>query len=253
LLLHKLHEDSSIVVTQITPPSSVFLKQIDSKQRTSSRLGENGIFAERVLEYIYIGKEKGVSDITPVSIEYATSGNPENKRIIKGEPISIKVISKVAKFGKMALKGIICILSAALLFGVFVVVKKRVIFPRMDRRKSMNIDKGDLEKEFCEKLGDLNKHKVSGNIGAYYAGVEKVLFDYVKKKYNRDLSVESMGKFPTELQKICVECKFMSEKVRFSGYKPQENEQNKLIRGITKYMKSLMPGESEEESIETIN
>jgi len=246
-------EDSSIVVTQITPPSSVFLKQIDSRQRTSSRLEKNEIFAERVLEYVYIGKEKGAGDIAPVLIEYTTNDNPENKRIIKGEPIPIKVIPKVARFEKMALKSFFAVAAVFLLFGVFMLFKKRVLSSREDKRKNIDKDNGSLEKNFCEKLKELNKHKVAGDVGAYYAGIEKSLLDYVKEKYNSDLSAESMGKLPAKLQKICAECKSMSEKIRFSGYKPQENEQNKLIRGITKYMKSLMRGESEEEPIETIN
>jgi len=205
------------------------------------------------LEYVYIGKEKGAGDIAPVLIEYTTRGNPENKRIIKGEPIPIKVIPKVARFEKMALKSFFAVAAVFLLFGVFMLFKKRVLSSREDKRKNIDKDNGSLEKNFCEKLKELNKHKVAGDAGAYYAGIEKSLLDYVKEKYNSDLSAESMSKLPTKLQKICAECKSMSEKIRFSGYKPQENEQNKLIRGITKYMKSLIPGESEEESIETIN
>jgi len=249
----KQEEGSSIIVEKILPPSSILLKQINSKQLTSSRLGKNGVFAKRVLEYIYIGKEKGTDDITPSVIEYTFSKNPENKRIIKTQPIPMKVISRAAGFAKMVLKGILSILSAALVFGVFVVLIKRVIFSRADKEKRVNTDNPDLEKKFCEKLKELNKHKVSGNPCAYYAGVEKSLLEYVKAKYNSDLTVNNMNKLPEELRKICAECRFMSEKVRFSGYKPEDIEHDRLIRGITKYMKSLIPGEPEEDLIETID
>ncbi|MCK5160294.1 MAG: hypothetical protein KAQ99_01845 [Candidatus Aureabacteria bacterium] len=249
----KQEEGSSIIVEKISPPSSILLKQINSKQLTSSRLGKNGVFAERVLEYTYIGKEKGTDDITPAVIEYTFSNNPENKRIIKAQPIPIKVISRAAGFGKMALKGVLSILSAVLVLGVLVVLIKRVIFARADKEKRVSTDTADLEKKFCEKLKELNKHKISGNPGAYYAGVEKSLLEYVKAKYNSDLTVKNMNKLPEELKKICAECRFMSEKVRFSGYKPEDIEHDRLIRGITKYMKSLIPGEPEEGLIETID
>ncbi len=249
----KQEKDTSIVVTQITPPSSALLKQVDSKQRVSSRLTKNGVFAERILEYFYIGKEEGTGDITPAVVEYAFSDNPENKRIIKSQPISIKVISRAAGFWKTALKNILGIISAVLLFALLALLKKFVISLRSNKRKETGGDSAGLEKKFCEKLRDLNEHKVSGDTGAYYAGLEKALCDYIKKKYNGDMSAENMAKLPQELQKICAECKLMAEKVRFSGYRPQEDEQDRLIRGITKYMKSLIPGEDEQDSIETID
>jgi len=246
-------EEHSIIVEKITPPSSSLLERIDSKQSASSRLGGDGVFAKRNIEYVYIGKEKGSGDITPVVIEYARSDDRDDKKIIRGETITIKVISKAARFGKAALKSFCVFLALALLLGIFILLKRKFIISRDHKESKTDNVNGILERRFCENLKELNKHRVSGDLGRFYCGIEKLISDYIKEKHNSDLSVESIGKLPDELQKIFSECKYMAEKVRFSGYKPERNEEDKLVRGIARYMKSLIPGENEEMSIETID
>lgn len=247
------NKEDSIIVEKITPPSSTLLERIDSKESVSSRLGEGGVFAKRNIEYVYIGKEKGSGDITPVVIEYARSDNRDDKKIIRGEAVSIKVISKAACLGKTALKIFYVLLALSLLLGIFILLKRKFIVSSANKEKKSGNINGVLEKRFCENLKELNKHKVSGDLGRFYSGIEKLILDYIKGKYNSDLSVESIEKFPRELQKIYSECKYMSEKVRFSGYKPERNEEDRLVREIVRYMKSLIPGENEDESIETID
>ncbi len=246
-------KEHSVIVEKITPPSSSLLERIDSKQSTSSRLGESGVFAKRSIEYVYIAKEKGSGDITPAVIEYARSDSPDDKKIIKGEAISIKVISKATRFGKTALKSFCVLLALSLLLGVFILLKRKFIISRGHKKSKSQNGNGVLERQFCENLKELNKHKVSGDLGGFYSGIEKLISDYIMEKYNSNLSDESICRLPGELQKIFSECKYMAEKVRFSGYKPERNEENRLVRGITRYMKSLIPGENEEESIETID
>jgi hypothetical protein len=245
--------EHSIIVENITPPSSSLLERIDSKQRASSRLREGGVFAKRNIEYVYIGKEKGSGDITPVVIEYARSDNRDDKKIIRGETITIKVISKAARFGKIALKSLYVLLALSLLLGIFILLKRKFIISCHHKESKSDNDNGVLERRFCENLKELNKYRVSGDLGGFYSGIEKLVSDYIKEKYNSNLSAESIGNLPGELQKIFSECKYMAEKVRFSGYKPEKNEEDRLLRGIARYMKSLIPGENEEESIETID
>lgn len=246
-------KEHSIIVEKITPPSSSLLERIDSKENVSSRLGEGGVFARRNIEYVYIGKEKGSGDITPVVIEYARSDNRDDKKIIRGETVSIKVISKAARLGKTVLKIFYVFLTLSLFFSIFILLKRKFIVSRANKENKSGNNDGVLERRFCENLKELNKHKVSGDLGRFYSGIEKLISDYIKEKYNSNLSVESIGKLPGELQKIYSECKYMSEKVRFSGYKPERSEEDRLVRGIARYMKSLIPGENEEKSIETID
>jgi len=246
-------EEHSIIVEKITPPSSSLLERIDSKQSVSSRLGGDGVFAKRNIEYVYIAKEKGSGEITPVVIEYARSDDRDDKKIIRGETVPIKVIPKAARFGKTALKSFCVFLAIALLLGIFILLKRKFIISRDHKESKTDNVNGILERQFCYNLKKLNKHKVSGDLGGFYSGIEKLISDYIKEKYNSNLSAESIGRLPWELQKIFSECKYMAEKVRFSGYKPERNEEDRLVRGIARYMKSLIPGENEEESIETID
>ncbi|RKY32535.1 MAG: hypothetical protein DRP74_02375 [Candidatus Omnitrophota bacterium] len=248
----KQDEEHSIIVEKITPPSSSLLERIGSKENVSSRLGEGGVFAKRNIEYVYIAKEKGLGDITPIVIEYARSDNRDDKKIIRGESVTIEVISKAARFAKIALKSFYALLAIGTLSGILILLKRKFIISRGHEENKSGNDKGILERQFCENLKELNKHKVSGDLGGFYSGIEKLISDYIKEKYNSDLSAESISKLPGELQKIFSECKYMVEKVRFSGYKPERNEEDRLVRGIARYMKSLIPGENEEESIETI-
>lgn len=246
-------EETALIITQITPPSSGLLNLLDTKQITSSILTKDGAFAKTVLEYVYTGKEKGSSDITPAVIEYTLSDNPENVRIVRAQPVQVKVISQAAGFMKTALKSVWAIFLMAVFFGMFALFKKILVSFRINKKKETGGNDACLEKKFCEDLRNLNEHKVSGDIGAYYSGIEKLIFGYVKDKYDTGAPAETKGRVPPELQRICDECKFISEKVRFSGYKPQGAEQEKLMRAIHKYMKPLMPNENEEETIKTIN
>ena len=246
-------ENSAIVVTRITPPSSSLLEQIDSKQRTSSRLTKDGAFAKIVLEYVYTGKKEGEGGIEPAVIEYAFSNDPGNKKIIKAPMVNVKIISRKAMFGKKALTGMFGVLAAVLFSIAFVLIKKRAVSSGLNKIDEAGIKSECLEKKLCETLKGLNKHRVSGNSGDYYDGLEKALFDYVKKKHNTDLTSGNMDMLPEGLKKICGECVSMAERVRFSGYKPQDSEQDRLIRSIDKYMKSLIPGENEEDTIKTVD
>jgi hypothetical protein len=226
------NKEHSIIVDKITPPSSSLLERIDSKQSASSRLGEGGVFARRNIEYVYIGKEKGSGDITPAVIEYARSDNRDDKKIIRGETVSIKVIAKAARLGKIALKIFYVFLALSLFFSIFILLKRKFIVSRANKENKSGNNDGVLERRFCENLKELNKHKVSGNLGQFYSGIEKLISDYIKEKYNSNLSVESIGKLPGELQKIYSECKYMSEKVRFSGINRRETRKIDWFAGL---------------------
>jgi len=247
----KQNDNYSIIVEKFMPPTSIVLEQVDSKQQGSSQFGENGIFYKKVMQYIFVGKEKGTGELSPVVVEYTLSNNPEDKKIIRTQMLSIKVVPTIKRVGNLLLKFLVGLLLLSLFCFVFILLGRIV---RMREGKKKN-DKGEKlypEEKCCTDLRELNKHKVSGAVGVYYLGVEKLLTEYVEVKYNRDLSAEETKNIPEELKKICSECRTISEKVRFSGYRPQSNEENRLIRRIEKYMKSLIPQDKEEESIETI-
>ncbi|MBF0215866.1 MAG: hypothetical protein HQL30_02610 [Candidatus Omnitrophica bacterium] len=240
----------SISVTRITPPGSPLLEQIDSKQSSSSRLTKDGVFSRTFLEYLYIGKEKGSGEATPAVLEYVSGSDKENIRMVKTPPIPVRIISRAARSGKIALEGFLIILAALLILGVSAILIRNLgAASTKKRNRGPNKDNFEAEKKVIAHLRDIDRHRIAGETGEYYYSLQKAMEGYVKKKYPLGLESE----LPGDLRSLYNECGEMALKVRFSGYGPTENEQERLARGIARYMKALIPCDNVDELIETVD
>jgi hypothetical protein len=81
---------------------------------------------------------------------------------------------------------------------------------------------------------------------AYFDFMEKTLKGYIDEKYGVD-------EVPGALKKIYASCLDISDKVRFSGYKPTKHDQERIAREVEKYLQSLIPEEDPVESIKLVN
>ncbi|MFH1415496.1 MAG: BatD family protein [Elusimicrobiota bacterium] len=250
---------NDIIIIKVTPPSCTLLDLVDSKQTTSSRLTGDGVYAKKVMEYYFTAKEKGEGTIEPVTVEYLAGigqeVEKEDKDIVKSESISIKVVPYLSSIIKKLVTGLVFTGAAVLLGGIVLFFKKRIKISG-NKKIPEKIDT-HLEKEFLGGLKLFNKHIVEGDFRKYYAYASAALNNYINKKYGITVTAKTSGtelnKLPEQLGKLFSEWNNMEEKVRFSGYKPEKNELEKLTRETERYFRSLIPDKDPEDTIETVN
>ncbi len=237
-------ENEQITLINITPPENKLLKLIDSRQRAYSELTDKGIFAKRIMEYIYLGQEQGTAQAEPAVVEYTLNNSPQEKQIIKSNTLEIKIVSYWQGLGRKALKGLI--------FAVFLIIAVCTIRWFMKcNKKQQNKEENpglSLEEALLEKIEQINGDLVSGELSNYYTRINSVLLEYVKEKYQVNCKADN-GQVPPQLEKLTAAWEEIAEKVRFSGYKPHKDEQEKLERQTVKYIKTLIPVEKPEEGV----
>ncbi len=248
-------EENNVEIIKITAPYCSLLNLVGSSQSTASQLMEDGVYAKRITEYYFEGKEKGGGIIESAVIEYSRSGNSEDRNIIKSEIVSIKVVPYVKSFLKKLLSGVFYILMT-LLSIIAIISVKRLIKGRVGKKTKEVIDTR-MEVELLESMKILNKHLIEGDYKKYYAEAIKVLEQYINQKYkinsldNHDNKIA--GEIPDKLYNLYLEWLDMADKVRFSGYKPEKHKQEKLIRELEKHIKVLIPVDDPEGIIEIID
>jgi hypothetical protein len=119
-----------------------------------------------------------------------------------------------------------------------------------------------LEKEKLAKLKEARMFQTSGDIVPLYTDAECLLIDYVESKYALSVRGKTAGEFesmakvkeiPEELTKLYSKTVQVAERVHLRGLYPTKDEQEKFLRDIEFYFKSLIPKISEEDEIETVD
>jgi len=246
------NKDEEIRIIKVKPPQCSLLKLAGSSQTASSGLYGSKVIASQILKYVFRADEKGLGEISPVIVEYA-AGEDEQKVIISSDPFEIKVISLKDKF--ISGLGFIAVMAA----GVLAVISGIVLF--LKRRKDKQNSAGFAPVEGCcelkamDKLIDAAKYRLAGDFKKYYLQMHYVLTDYILVKYHiriRNKSEDEIcqlafkADIPGELLRLLRETAFISEKVRFSGYEVNPNEERRVFTGIEKYLRLLIPKEAEE-------
>ncbi|MFC2092046.1 BatD family protein [Elusimicrobiota bacterium] len=247
-----------IIIIKVTPPSCALLDLVDSKQTTSSQLTDDGVYARKVMEYYFTAKEKGEGTIEPVIVEYlAGTGlevKEEDRDIVKSESISITVVPYLSIMVKKLVAGLVFTGLAVLSGGIIFFLKKRIKRSR-EKKVTKKIDT-HLEEVFLEGLRLFSKYIMEGDFKKYYTCTSNALNTYINKKYGISMPVRpgsiEIDKLPEQLISLYSEWNDMEEKVRYSGYKPQKNEMEKLTREAERYFKSLIPDNDPEDTIETV-
>ena len=254
-------EGNDIFVVKVDPPSSKSLELLNSKESTSSKLTQKGIMGSRLLHYTFKAKEAGQAVIDPVLIEYITSPEQKDPTIKRGESVQVMVISRGAGiFKKIAL---ILGVGIGLLFitGVPIFLWKRGAF-RSKPKGTGSAAGFFLERNKLAKLKDVRMYQVSGDIALLYSEVEQILTDYFEAKYKvsvrgkTESDLENTAKsisIPDELMRLFLSTVHTSEQVRFGGAYPNKDEQEKFLRAVETYFRSLIPKMDEEETIETVD
>jgi hypothetical protein len=248
-----------VIIIKVTPPSCPLLDMADSKQETSSRLAGDEVRAARIIEYYFTAKEKGEGIIEPAVIEYLEGAGQEyadeDRKIIRSESINVKVVSHLSSAGRRLVTGVVFIGIAVLITAAGLFFKKNIRNP--GRRKVPENTGSQPEKEFLGSFKLFNKYKIEGNYAKFYTCISGALAGYISKKYSVPMTAihggNEPGKLPQELEKLYTEWTAMEGKIRFSGYRPQKNELERIIRETERYFKNLIPDAQAEEIMETIS
>ncbi len=237
-------QGNDIFVVHIDPPASKSLTLLDSKEMTASKLTSKGPTGTRTLRYTFMATETGDATLDPILVEYITSPDQKDPSSKRGESIQIKIISRHKGLLNKLQRIFIVLIGIVLIVGLPVFLWKKGIFRRFKKKTSPS--SFTLEKEKLAKLKETRMFQTSGDIAPLYAEAERILTDYVEAKYGA-------SEIPEELTKLYSKTVQVSERVRFSGFYPTKDEQEKFLRDIEFYFKSLIPKVSEEDEIETID
>ncbi|RKY36086.1 MAG: hypothetical protein DRP78_04525 [Candidatus Omnitrophota bacterium] len=231
-------ENNDILVTKITQPEIEFLEKKGSKQAVNAQFTDNKVIAERVIDYFYVGKQKGEGQISPAIIEYVFKHNLVDKQIIKSDALNLKVISRVNGIAKKILSAIGFLSLTGLFLFLFFFVKKYLL---MKAKNKLKIPEQNLEKEFLAKMQDLYQYFVRAEERDYCAKLTQALSDYLEQKYSAesDRNTEAANTVPELLVKIFQQWKDLNEKSAFAGYKPSKDEIQMLVRKTKKYFKEF--------------
>jgi hypothetical protein len=231
-----------MLIVKITPPSSNIMELVDSKQTASSQLTGDDIYAMRIMEYYFKAREKGQATIEPVVVEYFTGEEQEEKDIVKSEAINIKVVSYLSGLMKKFVTGIIFVVVTFLITGLVLFLKNHI--KNSNKNKITETSDAIMEKDFLEAIKGFSKYIIEGDYKKYYTNTREVFGNYISKKYSISLPAKSgsddMEKLPDQVCSLYSEWINIEEKVRFSGYQPEKNEQEKLTRETERYFKSLI-------------
>lgn len=253
-------EHNDITVLKITPPSSESFELINTREATSSRLTEKGIMGTRTIEYTFKATKEGDAHLSPLTVEYVPIGKPEDKRLARGDELSVQIISRSKKITHDVLY--ILGLIVAVASGVGLIYLLIRLWGRNKRTKQVGVSEDARpEKEAFQKLKDLKPFQISGDLSRFYAELETLLSNYFQRKYRfsyegkdaEDLIPLARAHGASEeLASLLAEHVRIAEKVRFGGYAPTKDEQERTVRGFEKYFKNAVPAE-QEETIETVD
>ena len=250
---------NDIFVVRIDPPASKSLALVDSKEMTASKLTSKGPTGTRTLRYTYLAAEAGDVTLDPVLVQYVTSPDQKDPNSKRGESIQLKIISRHKGLLHKLLRILMILAAIVFIVGAPVFLWKKGIFKKS--KKNTSASHFALEKEKLVKLKEARLFQSSGDIVPLYTEAERVVTDYVEAKYGTSIHGKTTGEFesiakskevPEELTKLYIKTFQVAERVRFSGLYPTKDEQEKFLRDIEFYFKSLIPKISEEDEIETI-
>jgi len=253
-------QGNDIFVVNIDPPASKSLALLDSKESTASKLTSKGPTGTRTLRYTFMATEAGDVTLDPVLVEYITSPDQKDPSSKRGESIQVKIISRHKGLLNKVQRIFTVLIGIIFIIGAPIFLWKKGIFRRFKRKTSSN--SFTLEKEKLAKLKETRMFQTSGDIVPLYRDVEHLLMGYIESKYAVPVRGKTSGEFesiakakeiPAELKNLYTRTLNVAERVRFSGLYPTKDEQEKFLRDIEFYFKSLIPKVSEEDEIETID
>lgn len=253
-------DEPAILVSKVTPPSSELMELIDTREVSSSKLVGEDTIAARRFAYRYRATGKGQATFSPAVVEYTDMDAPEDTRLVKSREHRVQVVSvPVRLMGLLVMPlGIIAMVALGAIGAMLFVQRRRT----RARRRSASAHAADQERAFLSQMENAHRHRVGGDVKAYYTSVKDALFGYVQRKHGLacgQLSPDALRTqaaqcgISADLADLCVLWSEQCERVRFSGYVPGSNEVEQLVRTTRRYFTSLIPKEDAEAAIETVD